>query len=154
MDYPDLFVGVDLDAQSVIRDYCGWHIAPSVEETVLFDTQGPGLIFLPSLYVTAIGSVTVDGVAWDSSLFRWWGGGRLEGSWPVGPRLVQVTFTHGYAACPGAVQAAARRLGSVRAPGGTFRIGSVSVSASVDPDGFDPYVKTILGRYAIPSKVV
>jgi len=46
-------------AGSAIRDFCGWHIAPSVAITDQTIPCGErGLITLPSLHVTAIDALT------------------------------------------------------------------------------------------------
>lgn len=45
-------------AQSV-RSYCGWHIAPSITQTILCDGTGTQTLFLPSRHVSNIRSVMV-----------------------------------------------------------------------------------------------
>lgn len=115
-----------LQAEADVRDYCGWHIAPSREETVTFaDPTGPRLM-LPSLYVTAVSSVLVDGVEQDASTYHVHRNGWLErrgsGSYWYGD-VVSVTFTHGYATPPASVTAAVKAVAqnSIGTPGGLTR---------------------------------
>ena len=91
-------------AQGEIRDYCGWHIAPSETVTNASVRIGErGLILLPTLHLTAVGQVQVDGRTlvygvdydWDKVGYI----SRLVPSWPR-HRVATVTYTHGYAEIP------------------------------------------------------
>lgn len=61
-------------AEAAIRNYCGWHIYPSlpcVLSTTFFDrrvTLASGIIMiqLPAAYVTSVTSVTIGGVQYDT----------------------------------------------------------------------------------------
>ena len=61
-------------AEAAIRNYCGWHIYPSlpcVLSTTFFDrrvtlTSGIIMIQLPAAYVTSVTSVTIGGVQYDT----------------------------------------------------------------------------------------
>ena len=89
-----------------IRDYCGWHIAPSLTETLTLDGPGRRTLLLPSLYVTAVDEVTVDGTAVPATEFEWSDRGMLRrrcGIWPDRWRGITVTLTHGYPAAPAGV---------------------------------------------------
>lgn len=58
-------------AQAAMRDYCGWHIYPSMAceyESDSIDVSR--VIQLPAKFVTAIESVTINGVALDSSSYH------------------------------------------------------------------------------------
>lgn len=63
-----------LAAESAIRNYCGWHVAPSLAcelSTTFFDKRvtrvGAGvLIQLPATYVTEITSLTIGGTEYDT----------------------------------------------------------------------------------------
>src|SRR4051812_17931640 len=48
-------------AEAVVRAYCGWHIAPSRTDTITTVGIFTGSLFLPTLYLTAVVSVTEDG---------------------------------------------------------------------------------------------
>jgi len=71
MSVPDFVTVPDLEAfrsgddaaivrqtQAAIRRYCGWHIAPSITETITLDGDGSRHLWLPSLHVTAVTAVT------------------------------------------------------------------------------------------------
>ena len=87
-------------AEQAVRDYCGWHVAPVVTETVTLDAYGTARLFLPSLKVRAVDAVTVDGTALDPSGYTWTEDGvlrRLDGAlWPHRGQSVAVTLTHGH----------------------------------------------------------
>ena len=93
-----------------IRREAGWHIAPSVTETIDIDSWGGNELVLPSLYVTDVASVAIWGpsglgpslalgeeVRWSQRGLLWLPRG---GTWPVGRGKVQVTLTHGYPEAP------------------------------------------------------
>lgn len=97
-------------ASERIRAYCGWHIAPSVTETVTLDADGGRVLALPTLRMTALTSVTL----WDGTVLAdgvdvtWSHTGLLERlswrPWPSRFRAVTVTFVHGYDAIPSALE--------------------------------------------------
>lgn len=97
--------GVTLDAQwwiraaqSAVRRFCGWHVAPSVSEVLRVDSYGGRVLHLPSKHVTAIESVSVDGEDL-AGQFDWSEAGTVvlrSGSWPDRPGAVQVSLTHGW----------------------------------------------------------
>ncbi|WP_410877364.1 hypothetical protein [Nocardia sp. A7] len=89
-----------------IRDYCGWHIAPSITQTLTLDGPGRRTLLLPSLYVTAITAVTEDGTAVPADQFDWSEKGMLRhrsGLWTDRWRGITVTLTHGYDQAPAGV---------------------------------------------------
>ncbi|OOB90743.1 hypothetical protein [Rathayibacter sp. VKM Ac-2630] len=92
---PTLFLEA---ANGAIRRECGWHVAPSVTETLTLDGKGGRLLLLPTGHVTAVSSVVVGGVDLTASA-DWSTSGMLElraGAFPRRFRAVQVTLTHGY----------------------------------------------------------
>ena len=52
MTWPALYEGVDPAAQAAVRAYCGWHIAPSLSETLVLDGTGARAFILPTLHLT------------------------------------------------------------------------------------------------------
>ena len=91
-----------MSAAADLRRAAGWHIAPSVTETVTLDHDGAGVLRLRSLYVTAVTAVRDVSTDTPSDLtgWRWSQDGMLSGCFPCGFRSVEVTFTHGYPQCP------------------------------------------------------
>lgn len=94
-------------ATATVRSYCGWHVAPPLTETLELDGSRSSLLELPSLLVSAVSDVKVDGVTVTG--YRWSRAGllRYDGGWGAGWRSVEVTFTHGHAATPEDVRVAA-----------------------------------------------
>jgi len=107
-DLPSLLIEGVLDreteliaaASEAVRNYCGWHVSPSVTETITIDGPGDGTAFLPSLKVTAISAVTNAGVAIDPAGLEWSEDGRLRAPdgrrWTHRLRGMTVTLTHGH----------------------------------------------------------
>lgn len=111
-------------ASGLVREWCGWHIAPSRADTVRLNGDGTTLLLLPSLRVTDVARVAtaeegdlID-VAWgDNGVLARTGSSEFAAAWtagnvymrpkvfPAGVRNVTVEFTHGWDATPPAVQA-------------------------------------------------
>lgn len=99
-------------AEAAVRDYCGWHIAPPRTDTITVGGSASGKIMLPSLYVTAVTSVTVDGTlaTVDEYLLHREGFiSRIGWGWWLGDAIT-VVFTHGYDVPPPPVTAAVQAL--------------------------------------------
>ena len=135
-------------AEALVRAYCGWHIAPSETHTVVLDGKGGSTLFLPSLHVTAITSITVDGVLLAATAYEWSQTGQVNrryGAWPRKLRSISVVFTHGYPVCPPEVrdfieQSAKASAGS--APLTQAQVGQVAVTYSAPTPArsvLDPY---------------
>lgn len=152
-----------LQAEALVRAYCGWHIAPlreDVEVTVRGD--GGSVLMLPSLHVTAVTAVVQDGSTLVADTdYTWSEAGVLTSYyWGTGP--VTVTFSHGYAAPPAevtaVVQAVAQR--ALDNPGSRPRDQVGPFAESFSQVGFNqaPALalldaeKDILSRYRIPSQ--
>lgn len=151
---PDLFPGADPGIQSLIRSYCGWHIAPVILETVTVDGSGGSAQLLPTLRLVEVLSITNDGKPVTDP--QWSQMGAVRGCWTGKLRGVVAEIRHGYVECPAEVAAAVERLGRTeRMAGlGTVRIGQVSVQAEapqVESPAMDPYVTAILDRYRLPG---
>jgi hypothetical protein len=155
-------------ALAVVRAYCGWHIAPSQEDTVTLDGAGTTIQALPSLHVTAVESVEVDGEAVDTGNFTWsaagflrYGGECWPGRWSGVLRDVVVTFTHGYAELPAEIRAVVLSVAarSSTSPSGasTMQAGPYSVALGRNADGSSGGVtltdleRAVLDRYRLPA---
>lgn len=145
------------DWTAEVRGFCGWHVTPSVTETITVDGSGRGLIMLPSLHVTAVTSVTEDGVALLPADYTWNAAGCLArvGTrfWSTAASSVTVTFTHGHASAPDlarVIKAAATR--GQDSPNGSFirQVGLVAFQAPKS-DGFLESELAVLNRYRIPA---
>lgn len=109
-----------LQAESVVRDYCGWHIAP-VRTGATYTTDAPcgrTRLYLPTLQLTGVTDVDIVGslTTFDATAYTWHTAGWIEPSpgrfWPIsrpGSQLV-VTFNHGYATVPPSVQGAVQAM--------------------------------------------
>ncbi|OBF77092.1 hypothetical protein [Mycolicibacterium fortuitum] len=109
---PEFFVTA---AEAEVRKFCGWHIAPSVTVTNgRYPAGERGLVMLPSLHVTDVASVAVDGHELDQHDYDWEPCGlitRRLPSWSCDP-YVTVTWTHGYEVCPADIAAVVFELAS------------------------------------------
>ncbi|MBW8171797.1 hypothetical protein K0651_01875 [Ornithinimicrobium sp. Arc0846-15] len=94
---------------AAIRVICGWHIAPSIEQTITIDADGGSTLDLPSMHVTAVTSVMdLSGpTPVEITDYRWSKAGMLQrpGGWPRGFQTVEVTMTHGLTASPDSIAA-------------------------------------------------
>lgn len=166
MDYPYLVTASDLEGQSgapfdparveavaeALRLVVGWHIAPSVTETVTLDHDGAGILLLPSLYVTDV--VAVRDVSGDTPRdltgWRWSSAGMIDlrGGAPRGFRSVEVDFVHGYDKCPPALLTAITSGISGRVV--QESLGSRSVTLSAEDVTFSP--ASVVDRFRLRGR--
>lgn len=93
---PDNVVRAMAEAVSAaIRRYCGWHVAPSVEETMVLDYNGGGVLTLPTLRLNNLVSLTVDGREIQDPEWSHTGDVKL-GSRPSKWRGVEAVVVHGF----------------------------------------------------------
>jgi hypothetical protein len=118
-------------AGDTIRNFCQWHIFPSITVTELVPIQPEGTIMLPSLYVTGVESITLNGLTLNPSAYKWHQAGYINRiqhhyfQWPLWPleseqrfreypsplaRHAEVTFTHGYSTIPPVVNTVGMEL--------------------------------------------
>lgn len=93
-------------ASGAVREYCGWRVAKTLQETITVTSRGSRLIFLPSLHVVSVDEVTENGDVVDPSGYEWDENGVLErvsGRWARGRRAITVKLTHGHAKCPATI---------------------------------------------------
>lgn len=144
-------------AQSAIRSYCGWHVAPNITETLLLDGRGSSHLWMPSLFVTEVTTVVNEGTTLTSEEYDWSADGYLQrrnGYWSSRPRQVSVTLTHGYEDIPadlvGVAVARAARFAS--SPAGVKREQAGSVSLERESNGFLADELAILDHYKLPPR--
>lgn len=169
MPIPDLLAGQQpipgcspadvLAAAAIVRDYCGWHIAPTVTEEVTVDGPGGTALLLPTLHLTEVVSVVEDGTTVDPTGYGWSEAGIVDGRWWTTKRRgLVVTITHGYQLCPLPVRAVVGRLaaGAAGPRDLSVQVGQVKVQRDAATEtgrgGIDDYCAAILARYCIPPR--
>ena len=118
-------------ATQAVRNYCGWHICPSLECTA-FLTGGSKVVRLPAAYVSEIESVKEDGTDLPEGQYEWRRDGLLRracfknwsGKWDG----IEVEYMAGYDLC--AVPDLAEAVCSIAA-------GVLSVAAGVTSESAD-----------------
>jgi hypothetical protein len=158
-------------ACAAIRDYCGWHIAPSLTETkTQLKVGSKGIVMLPSRYVTDVAEVkvhnhdpTAEVVVIDPNNYEVFQQGWLEGvtyqvwgwGWPgayYGPDapyyqpvqsvlLVDVTMTHGYDELPDNIKQIAFELAHTTGTTGQLISGVKSITSPQYSTTFSDAVK-------------
>jgi hypothetical protein len=118
-------------AGETIRNFCQWHIFPNIPVTQTVPVQPDGTIMLPSLYVTGVESVSINGLPLDPTSYQWQQAGYIHHCqqqffpWPLWPlqsdapfheypsalsQYADVTYTHGYPQIPAQVAAVGMEL--------------------------------------------
>lgn len=100
-------------ATARIREYCRWHIYPSITDTRTVLGDGGRTLILPTLLLTGLGPVVVNtwdptssaftDVTLDAGVLGFETAGivtRRDAEWPVDPGTIAITYTHGYATLP------------------------------------------------------
>lgn len=147
-------------AERMVRDYCEWHIAPVITQTLILDGSGATSLFIPSLRVLDVTECKIRGVDIDVTDLEWSADGFLRRAqgWPNRLRSVELTIEHGFASVPGIaeiVKEIASRAGS--AVGGRTResAGGVNITNALVAPGVSGGVvlmgheKAALDRYRL-----
>lgn len=147
-------------AEQMVRDYCGWHIAPVITQTIVLDGSGARSLFVPSLKVLNVTACKVRGLELDVTALEWSGDGflRRDCGWPDRLRSIELTIEHGFEFAPGVaeiVKEIASRAAS--AVGGRTResAGGVNITNALVAPGVSGGVvlmeheKAALDRYRI-----
>lgn len=147
-----------LDAvSSAVRDYCGWHVSPSIE----CDYVGRGigdLLLLPGMNVTDVETLSISGEP--TTDYEWTGAGMVRltsGRFPDSWRSAECVYTAGYSAAVIAhivAQIASNAI--VAAPGvSSERAGNVSITYNQTGTGITGGVsllsrdRELLARYRL-----
>lgn len=95
-------------AEQAVRAYCGWHVAPVVDEALTLDGSGTNTLFIPTLRVVAISAITNGDQVLDPATLEWSADGfaRLPYGqlWTDKLRGVNIQLRHGYQAAPDLVE--------------------------------------------------
>lgn len=87
-----------------IRDYCGWHIAPAVDETLTADGSGGEVQQVRTLMLNSVASVTESGTLLAGDSYEWSRDGSMRHSnrrcWTDRYRGVIASVNHGYEQVP------------------------------------------------------
>ncbi len=89
-------------ASALVRGYCGWGISRA-DDTWTLNGTGTHVLPLPTLHLTDVPSVVVDGTAYTWGVdytFDETGLLYRPSGWPVGVRNIVATVTHGYDPVP------------------------------------------------------
>lgn len=114
---------------SAVRDYCGWHVSPSLQCTYTGDGDGR-LLVLPGMGVTAVSSLEVENTA--ITAYEWTAAGMVRlksGVFPDSWRSVECVYTAGFSSdAIGQVVAQIASNALAAAPGvANERAGNVSI---------------------------
>lgn len=151
-----------MQAEALVRSYCGWHIAPSrADEVAVLPATLGQVALLPSLHVTDVSSITEDGVPVDETDYTWAPNGVLIRSWGWNAS-VAVTFTHGYSAVPAEVTAVVQAIAqrAVDNPSSLVRVQKGPFADTYSQTGFNQSLplalldaeKEILDHYRLPPR--
>jgi hypothetical protein len=91
-------------ATEAVIEYCGWHIAPVLTETVTVDGTGTLIQTLPTMHLVELVSLAERGVDLDVSRVDWSTNGVMEKRWGSGwtsrRRGIIAEITHGFELTP------------------------------------------------------
>ena len=115
---------------AAVRDYCGWHVAPSLECDFIGTGDG-NILMLPAMGITEVSSLTIDGV--EQADFEWTNAGMVRlkcAKFPDKWRSVECIYTAGFGV--GAIGQVIAQIASnalAAAPGvSSERAGNVSIT--------------------------
>lgn len=149
-------------ASGSIRNYCGWSISREVVTDEPIDTNGSGLILLPTLLLVSVEQISV-GDTWllERTDYRWSKKGMIRRypygtNWPRGFQEVYVSYTHGYETVPDEIRALtvglAVRLTSAVPPNVAQKtVGAISITYSGTSQSLelDAGTMALLDAYAL-----
>lgn len=101
-DTPGIADAID-GVLGAVRRWCGWHVFPVREDEVILDGPGTRSAQLPTLRLTKVSSVILNGGVLSDKEFSWSRRGwltRASGVWPEDDQALTVTMTHGFNNAP------------------------------------------------------
>jgi hypothetical protein len=154
--------GVDDEAWAAacaaVRAYCGWHIAPVYEDTLVIDGSGASVIDLPTLRLVNVTSVVEDGVEQAITSANWSRTGYLwrAAPWTRSLNGLSVTLEHGYDECPGEILGVLREAASRGVAGSAVsQVGQVRMGGVAGVPGAASFMidqQAVLDRYRLPVR--
>lgn len=137
---------------AAVRSWCGWHVGPSVTETLRVESTGGRVLLLPSLHVTDVTAIRDESGTLVEG-YKWRENGIIRGSWRC-EELYEIDLTHGFETFPTELLGVVGRLdadgsGRVLASKG---IGPFSESYATDLEAQPLSTRAIIGRYRLPSR--
>lgn len=154
---PDTLAG---RANAAVRDYCGWHVAPVLQETVTVESDGSGVVFLPTLRIVSVEAVEVDGSPVTVQRRDWSQNGWLRVHAACGVPVV-VTMKHGVEITESLRAAALTLAQAAKSPDdrlirsqrlGDAQIDYVAASAAIEAVRVPGSARTTLDRYVLPAR--
>lgn len=148
-------------ALAAARTYCGWHVSPVLTGVELtLDGPGDRLLMLPTLKLTALTSISEDGVSVDLADLHWSARGLIakkDGTyWSGMYGSIIVVFSHGYATAPDfeSVVLSSIERGTFSPETGPRVIGPFQYSDPLSPAGgaFTGIERFVLDRYALEKR--
>ena len=142
-------------AYAAVAALCGWHVTPSLTHTLVLDGTGGKFLNLPSMHVTDVSEVRVNGEP--VAGYTWSEAGLLaldQGVFPDRFRSVQVTMTDGYKSAPAVVAVIQSMvLGALASPMGATReqAGSISVTWGRAGPSLNASDRAALAPYTLQS---
>lgn len=141
------------EAEGLVRDYCGWHIAPEREDDIVLDGTGNRILPLPSLHVVSVEDITDDGRTVAQAEVDVSASGYIKRScaWTGKPGGITLTLTHGYETVPPGVASIVKRLAQIGVsnPGGAARIQDGPFSEAYGAMALTAADELALGPYRI-----
>lgn len=116
-------------AVATVRRLCGWHVWPVRQDTLVVDTPGDPVVFLPTKRIVDVHAVRVDGEPVDEGGWSWSEDGMIEIVRPPKRafRRVEVDLQHGYDDGGPLAGVAMEMAGRAGKPAGNYSVGRISV---------------------------
>jgi hypothetical protein len=147
-------------ASGMVRDYLGWSVSAE-STTFTLDGTGTPLLAVPTLRLTDVTEVRLDGVALAAGTWTWSARGhvrRTAGVWPDTFRCVELDCSHGYDPVPDAVKlivlsVATRAMTNPTEPGLILKtVGAISRrwNRAADDVALTALETAVIDRYRLP----
>lgn len=146
---PGVDEGAWASACAAVRAYCRWHVAPAVTEALTLDGPGGDLMFLPTLRLTDLTSITNDGDVVSSPEWSTSGMVRGAGCWTSKFRGVVAEVTHGYDECPAEVLTVVAEMVASAGRSGVSSVTNHDHQVQFDASMLDRRQRSLLDPYRL-----